>query len=218
MNIYDSKNIVRGSDPWFRYRQVFYRLLHKCAVKKMVVPAVILVLVTIVLGCAYVADQQILRQGANDPQIQLAEDAAAALSRGASAPAIVSSGAQIDISESLSPFITIFNKQGTILQSSGVLGILPPAPPRGVFNYMQTHSEDRITWEPRAGVRIAAVIVSFKGRAAGYVLAGRLLTEVEKREGALFWQFFTAWILSLIVIVCSHVIYEKFRESPVDAG
>jgi hypothetical protein len=83
---------------------------------------------------------------------------------------------------------------------------------------MQTHSEDRITWEPRAGVRIAAVIVSFKGRAAGYVLAGRLLTEVEKREGALFWQFFTAWILSLIVIVCSHVIYEKFRESPVDAG
>jgi len=178
----------------------------------MVAPTVALALVTIVLGCAYVADQQILRQGANDPQIQLAEDAAAALGRGASAPAIVSSGAQIDVSQSLSPFIIVMNAKGTILQSSGVLGTLPPILPRGVINYMQTHSEDRITWEPAKGVRIATVIVSFKGRASGFVLAGRSLREVEKREDALYWQFFTAWILSLVVIVGGYVIYGKLRE------
>jgi hypothetical protein len=212
MNIYDPKNIVRGSDPWLRYRRSFYMLLHKLAAKKPVAPAVVLVLITIVLGFAYVADQQMLRQGANDPQIQLAEDAAAALGRGASAPAIVSSGAQIDVSQSLSPFIIVMNAKGTILQSSGVLGTLPPSLPRGVINYMQTHAEDRITWEPAKGVRIAAVIVSFKGRAAGYVLAGRSLREVEKREEALYWQFFIAWILSIVVIAGGYVIYEKLRE------
>ena len=79
MNIYDQKNAVRGSDPWLKFRQSLYILLHKLSVKKMVAPAVVFVLITIVLGFAYVADQQILRHGANDPQIQLAEDAAAAL-------------------------------------------------------------------------------------------------------------------------------------------
>ena len=209
MNIYDPKNVVRGSDPWRRFRQTWYILLQKFAAKKMVAPIVALVLATIVLGCAYVADQQILRQGANDPQIQLAEDAAAALGRGASAPAIVSSGAQIDVAESNSPFIIVMNAKGTILQSSGVLGTLPPVLPRGVINYMQTHAEDRITWEPAQGVRIAAVIVKFSGRALGFVLAGRSLREVEKREDALFWGFFAAWILSLIVIVGGYIYRER---------
>jgi len=209
MNIYDPKNIVRGSDPWRQYRQTWYMLLQKVSVKKLVAPAVALALVTIVLGCAYVADQQILRQGANDPQIQLAEDAAAALGRGASAPAIVSSGAQIDISKSNSPFIIVMNAKGTILQSSGVLGTLPPILPRGVFNYMQTHDEDRITWEPAKGVRIAAVLVKFNGRASGYVLAGRSLREVEKREAILFWQFFIAWLLSLAVIAAAYVLRKR---------
>ena len=135
----------------------------------------------------------------------MAEDAAAALGRGASAPAIVSSGAQIDVAESNSPFIIVMNAKGTILQSSGVLGTLPPVLPRGVINYMQTHAEDRITWEPAQGVRIAAVIVRFSGRALGFVLAGRSLREVEKREDALFWGFFDAWILSLIVIVGGYI-------------
>lgn len=209
MNIYDPKNIVRGSDPLRRYRQTWYMLLQKFVAKKTVAPLVALVLVTIVLGCTYVADQQMLRQGANDPQIQLAEDAAAALGRGASAPAIVSSGAQIDVAESNSPFIIVMNAKGTILQSSGVLGTLPPSLPRGVINYMQTHAEDRITWEPAKGVRIAAVIVKFSGRASGFVLAGRSLREVEKREDALFWGFFAAWILSLIVIVGGYIYRER---------
>jgi|GEM_PF-1374672 len=205
MNIYDPKNIVRGSDPWRQYRQAWYMLLQKFAAKTMVAPIVALMLATIVLGCAYVADQQMLRQGANDPQIQLAEDAAAAMGRGASAPAIVSSGAQIDVAESNSPFIIVMNAKGTILQSSGVLGTLPPILPRGVINYMQTHAEDRITWAPTQGVRIAAVIVKFSGRASGFVLAGRSLREVEKREDALFWGFFVAWMLSLVAIVAGYI-------------
>jgi hypothetical protein len=209
MNIYDPKNVVRGSDPWRRFRQTWYMLLQKFAVKKAVAPLVALVLVTIVLGCVYVADQQMLRQGANDPQIQMAEDAAAALARGASAPAIVSSGAQIDIAKSNSPFIIVMNSKGTILQSSGILGTLPPILPRGVINYMQSHAEDRITWEPAKGVRIAAVIVRFDDRASGYVLAGRSLREVEKREDALFWGFFAAWLASVAAIVAACIWRER---------
>jgi len=212
MNIYDPKNAVRGSDPLFKYRQAANFWLHKFMKKQAVIPAVALVLVTIVLGFAYLADQQILRLGANDPQIQLARDAAAALGRGASAPAIVASGAQIDVAESLSPFIMIFSDKGSILQSSGMLNGKPPVPPRGIFNYMQTHDEDTVTWQPAHGVRIAAVFIKVKGRASGYVLAGRSLTEVEKREDILLWQFFIAWILSVAAIIAGYAVYGKLRE------
>ena len=47
------------------------------------------VIVTAFCGLAYVTVQQALRQGANDPQIQMAEDAAAALDGGAGVDAIV---------------------------------------------------------------------------------------------------------------------------------
>ena len=39
-------------------------------------------LLTLACGICYVAVQQTLRQSANDPQIQMAEDAAAALAKG----------------------------------------------------------------------------------------------------------------------------------------
>jgi hypothetical protein len=212
MNIYDPKNIVRGYDKWHQYRQVAYLITQKFYKKRFVVPVAALLLVTIVLGFSLVSGRQILRQGANDPQVQMATDAAAALGRGASAPAIVSSGAQIDITESLSPFIMIFNSKGAVLQSSGVIKNTPPVLPRGIFSYLQKHGERRFTWTPAHGVRIAAIAIAVKGHGDGFVLVGRSLKEVKKREASLFWGFFAAWLTSLFVIVTASAFYRKLRE------
>jgi hypothetical protein len=212
MNIYDPKNTLRGHDRWRHYRQTAYFFAQKFYKKRFVVPAAAFVLAIIVLGFAYVAGQQILRQGANDPQVQMATDAAAALGRGASAPAIVSSGAQIDIAESLSPFIMIFNSKGAVLQSSGVIKNMPPAPPRGMFTYLQKHNERRFTWEPAHGVRIAAVAIAVKGHGDGFVLVGRSLAETEKREAALFGKFFIAWLMALAAVVGGYIFHKKLPE------
>ena len=125
----------------------------------------------------YLVFQQAGRMGANDPQIQMAEDAAARLEGGAS-PAEVVPADTVEISTSLAPFVVVFDPGGAVLASSAELHGAAPALPDGVLAYAQTHGEDRITWQPEPGVRMAAVVVPYPG---GAVLAGRPLREVESR-------------------------------------
>jgi hypothetical protein len=132
-------------------------------------------------GLAYLTVQQSLRQGANDPQIQMAEDAAAALAQGRSAEALVPLST-VDIARSLAPFMIVYDDAGNVLASSAVLHGVTPDIPAGVLDYARANGEDRVTWQPEAGVRLAAVVVRFEGTRSGFVLAARNMREVEKRE------------------------------------
>jgi hypothetical protein len=129
----------------------------------------------------YVVVQQSLRQSANDPQIQMAEDAAAALARGQDAASIVPES-QVDLGRSLAPFLMLFDDAGQVIGTSGLLHGQPPVLPSGVLAYAGQNGEDRVTWQPEAGVRIATVIVHSGGPNGGFALAGRSLREVEERE------------------------------------
>jgi hypothetical protein len=149
------------------------------AVIKQWIPLAIVIIA--LSGMLYLIPQQILRQGANDPQIQQAEDAAAALAKGAN-PKTVVPQATIDIAQSMAPFRMVLDESGRPLTWSGELHGLPPTLPDGVIDYVKHHGEDRITWQPEAGVRLAAVIVKVEGVNPGFVLAARSLREVEVRE------------------------------------
>ena len=153
---------------------------------------------TLLCGLVYLAVQQSLRWGANDPQIQMAEDAAAALSAGGT-PGSMPPAVQVEISASLAPFMVIYNAKGEPLASSGLLhGAVPLLPP-GVFDYTRQNNEDRISWQPESGVRIAAVVVAYGGTQPGFVLAGRSLREVEKRESQVEQLTGIAWLVTLVV-------------------
>jgi hypothetical protein len=141
----------------------------------------IAVVVVAICGLVYLAVQQSLRQNANDPQIQMAEDAASALAAGTAAETFLP-GARIDIGQSLAPFLIFYSDGAAAVASSGVLHDQVPVPPLGVFDYVRQHGEERVTWQPERGVRIASVIIRTRGPIPGYVLAGRSLREVEKRE------------------------------------
>src|ERR1700716_2868565 len=65
------------------------------------------VAVTGLSAVVYGAVQQDLRQGANDPQIQMAEDAAAKLNAGAAPSAVVPSD-QIELNGSLQSYVMVF--------------------------------------------------------------------------------------------------------------
>jgi hypothetical protein len=116
--------------------------------------------------------------GANDPQIQMAEDAPSQLNAGMSMDSVVPS-TKVEIFESLAPFLMVFDQSGKTLASSATLQGASPAYPVGVLDYARQNSQNRVTWQPEAGVRMATVVVSYK---SGFVMAGRSLTEVEKRE------------------------------------
>lgn len=163
---------------------------------------------TVVVLAICVAIQAEMRQSANDPQVQMTEDAATALF-GGQLPQSLIPQESIDISKSLAPFMIIYNEMGQPLASSADLNGQVPTVPQGVFEYVNLHGEDRITWEPADGVRSAIVVRSFRNKdSTGYVLAGRSLREVEKRKDQLFRNLFLAWGAGLVGIAAVVIIVE----------
>ena len=176
----------------------------------LVFNALVLASISTVLALAlYAIPQQVLRQGADDPQLQLAGDLAERLERGA-APAEAVPAGQVDMARSLSPFVIVYDDQGRPLASQAQLNDATPAPPAGVFEYVRHHREERLSWQPVLGnmhpVRIAAVVLRVEHLAsggAGFVLAGRSLLQVEQRETQVRNMAGLAWIamLGLILVV-----------------
>ena len=168
---------------------------------------------TVLCGLIHLAVQQDLRQSANDPQIQMAEDAASKLAAGVSPEMIVPQNTSVDIVSSLSPYLMVFNDAGQPIAGSGILNGQPLMPPPGVFDYAKSHGEDRITWQPQPYVRQAAVIMHYAGaQTTGFVMAGRSLREVEIRENQLEFEVGAAWIFGLFITLITTAIYIYKKE------
>lgn len=153
---------------------------------------VVVVGITIVFGTMYAVAQQTLRWGANDPQIQLAEDAAASIDRGASFDQIVAG--QVWIDQSLAPFIQIYNSSGALLAGNAYLGDnQQPVIPGGVLSAASAPYH-AVTWQPASGVRLAAVVVKAHNV---YVVSGRNLFEIERREDTVLRLVALGWIAAI---------------------
>jgi hypothetical protein len=153
----------------------------------------------------YLAVQQAWRHGADDPQVQWARDIGASLWSGRAPDAVMPASA-VDYGASLAPFVTIFNDAGAIVASSGTLHGARPALPAGVLDHVRQAGEERVTWQPAAGTRIAAVIVRYGGKPGGFVMAGRSLRESEERTatfGQLVWAAWGATMVGLIGLVAA---------------
>lgn len=157
----------------------------------------------------YAIPQHVLRSGLNDPQIQMATDLAATLEHSGTTDGLrqgglqpTGSSANIDMARSLSPFLIVYNDAGQPLGSNGRLDGQTPLPPAGVFSNVRDHGEERVTWQPRRGVRIAAVIERVNGPQPGFVLAGRNMREVESRIADVRTMAGLTWLgmLALIAI------------------
>ncbi len=111
----------------------------------------------------------------------MAEDAAVLLSAGQTPQSVIPTTI-VDMSRRLVLYIIVFDDSGELIVSSVQLDGRTPAVPAGVFDYVREHGEDRFTWQPKEGVRSAAVVSRYTGERPGFVLAGRSLREVEKRE------------------------------------
>ena len=153
---------------------------------------------TVVCGLVYAAAQQNLRMAANDPQIQMSEDAAQQLAAGQSVASILPTQT-VEISQSLAPFILVFNEAGQLVGANGKLDGQAPTLPMGIFTYTQAHQQDRLTWQPRVGVRSAIVVTGYTGNnGSGFVVAGRSLREIETREAQLLILVGLAWIVAIV--------------------
>ncbi|MCX6715205.1 MAG: hypothetical protein NTX72_05340 [Candidatus Uhrbacteria bacterium] len=154
--------------------------------------------------------QQSYRQSANDPQIQLAEDMSAAFSNNqftdetikSSFESFVPGKMQVDIGSSLLPWIQVYDESGEVLYSSVSISDVQSTPrvPRGILEWVTKHGEDRVTWQPQKDLRQAIVVTKFNGLRNGYIVAGRSLKEIEKREGELDKVIAIGWMVMMILI------------------
>ncbi len=174
---------------------------------------VIFGLLSFTAGMVYITGQQILRQSANDPQIQMSEDTASALAAGVNIQDVLPAGT-VAMQTSLASYLMIFDDTGHLLSASTQLDGAAPVVPDGVFNDVRQKGKQRFSWQPASGVRSAAVITHFSGSASGFVLAGRSLREVEKREDQLFQLTILGWLTGCVVlgvlVVFRFFIFRKF--------
>jgi len=167
--------------------------VHPLFVRALALWVPVAVAVTGLSAVVYGAVQQDLRQGANDPQIQMAEDAAARLNAGVAPNTVVLSD-QVELSGSLSSYVMVFDAENRLIASSAQLnGQAPPFPP-SVFESARSRGQDRITWQPAAGIRSAVVVQPWR---SGFVVVGRSLRLVEERIGQIFLLTGLAWLVTL---------------------
>lgn len=155
--------------------------------------------VTILAGFGYGLVQQDIRASANDPQWQMAEDAASALA--ADPSAVVVATAKVDMSRSLAPYLITFDLHGTITAASVELGGTTPSPPIGSLTAARTTgAPNSFTWQP--GEILRRRPVSGKPPSSwptrGYVLGGRSMRLVEEREAAIEHLAIAGWLAALI--------------------
>jgi hypothetical protein len=167
--------------------------------------------VTLLLLISYTFVQQDYRQTANDPQVMMAHDTAAELAAGASTSALVSSRT-VDPSKSLAPFLIVLDASDGVVASSMALGTATPAPPAGILATAKATGEYRVTWQPRADARIAAVVVPVKDASGDFVLAGRSLQTVESREDQLTQMAGLGWLGTLVLTFIAVLFAEWMQD------
>jgi hypothetical protein len=158
--------------------------------------AILLTLTTFIAGTGYFISQQVLRMSVNDPQIQLAEEAAQRLNAGEEAAHLVPER-KVDMAASLAPFVIVYDNTGKPVASSATLDGAIPAPPRGVFEFVRSNREESVTWQPRPEVRIASVMTRTTN---GFVMAGRNMREVEIREDRVFKLAALGWLAANVAL------------------
>lgn len=155
-------------------------------------------IVTTISLTVYCVAQQVYRQNANDPQIEVSDAVAEAMQQGAPAEAIVDQSGSIDFSKHLSLFIMIFDKDSKLVASSGKIGEETPVPATRDIESAKQNGSNRFTWKPKDGVKVAAVLkkVNDEGQV---VLVGKNLREVEVRTRNLIQGIVISWGILMVL-------------------
>ena len=178
---------------------------------KKITPGVgVAVVITIIFGAIYGVGQQIQRTDANYPQVQLAQDAATALNTGAQKLSITQG--KVEMASSLASFVNVYGKEGAVVAGSGLLDGQVPTPPIGILKAADHVDYHAVTYEPKAGVRIAAVVVASEKY---YILSGRSLKYVEQNETTTLNIVAAGEVASLFVLATCYLIAGRTKHVKV---
>lgn len=99
-----------------------------------------------------------------------------------------------------------------MIASSGRLHGQLRTVPEGVLKSVKANGEERVTWQPEPGVRMATVVVKNPGSSGGFIVVGRSLYETETRIQQLGSLLFLGWAATLVGILILVAFSESFLE------
>lgn len=151
----------------------------------------------------------VLRQQANDPQVEVTEQVAGIIRQGAPLEAIVSGAEQIELTQSDALFVTIFDKDKNIAGSTAVVNGQSLSVPAQNFDLAKAQGDYRFDLEVAEGRKMAAVLKPIDDSA--YVLAGRSLAEFEKRADTLSLPIWIGWGISVLLALVLSPLLKPLR-------
>lgn len=157
-------------------------------------------LATVLALALYAIPQQLLRRGADDPQVEMADNLVGELEQGITAGNAIPADT-VDLTRSLSPFLIVYDDQGQPLASQATLYGKTPKLPPDLLDSVRQSGERRFTWKPGNSIRIAAVVQRVNGSNPGFVLAGRSLREEGKNQKAVQQMAGVTWAAMLALIL-----------------
>jgi len=166
----------------------------KIGQKLLVLWLAMMFLVTFTSSLVYLVAQQTLRLGANEQPMQLTKDTMLKLENGQSAVRAIPVD-KVNIAQSLSPFVMVFDSNKNLLETSGMMGSSSPVYPKGVLDSVAKSGEDRVTWQPQNGLRYATVAVKYSG---GFIVAGHSLSETERLIDTIGRLVAQAWLVCVV--------------------
>ena len=155
--------------------------------------------VTIAIAAVYLGLQQLNRSAADDAGGRLASQVISAGSVGAGPDASTPAGpdARVDLATSLAPFFIVYDRSGTPVAGTGYLDGSLGRIPSGVVRSALANGTDRVTWQPRPGLRFAAVALKDGDRV---VLAAQSLKPTEDRIDRLGMALVLGWVVAVFIL------------------
>lgn len=144
--------------------------------------------------------RQMIRRGANQPQIEMAHFYASEIGGGAAPDDSIPPG-YVDPERNLEPFVVFYDDERNALASTGYIDQSIPMPPSSVFERVRREGSYSFTWEPRPDVRIAAVAERVTGSRNGMVLTGRSLRLIQRDERSLYGIAFVSWLILMTLLI-----------------
>lgn len=175
-------------------------------------------IISLLGGTATLMIDQMMRVGeGNQPQIEMADWYVGEISAGEDPGNVIPPG-YVDLERSLQPFVIFYDDQGRPVKGTGYLDQKLPAPPSGVFDFVRRQGMEKVTWQPRPGIRLASVIRRVNGKTAGFVLAARSLRLVEKQKSILWRMALGIWIIVMLLLLGGASLVYRAQRAPQPAA
>lgn len=152
--------------------------------------------VTVAIAAVYLSLQQLNRSAADDAGDRLASQVTSAGGAGGGAGG-AGAAAHVDLATSLAPFFVVYDRSGVPVSGTGYLDGRLARIPAGVVRTALAEGMDRVTWQPRPGLRYATVAQKDGDRV---VVAGQSLKPVEDRIDRLGLMLVVGWIAAVFLL------------------